>query len=180
HLYDITDQILGEDSVHEGNVSPPESFSDPSLEEELMRQASLAGRWLHQQGYRGTASADFHLAFLHSGEIEVRICELNARVTGATYPSLLARHFQPEGTWLMRNLRLPVPVEGARILDRLTGTNLLFRPGAATGVLPINLNLDEDHLVSKGQFLFLGRNLLEVHDLIDQILSLEDLVFDRD
>lgn len=180
HLYDITDQILGDDSVHEGNVSPPESFSDPSLDEELMRQASLTSRWLHQQGYRGTASADYHLAFLHNGEIEVRVCELNARVTGATYPSLLARHFQSEGTWLMRNLQLPVPTEGSRILDNLDHSSLLYRPGASRGVLPINLNLDQADLVSKGQFLFMGRNLLEIHDLIDRVLSLENLTFDRD
>jgi hypothetical protein len=180
HLYDITDQILGEDSVHEGNVSPPESFSDPSLDEELLRQAALAGRWLHGQGYRGTASADYHLAFLRSGEIEVRICELNARVTGATYPSILARHFQPEGSWLMRNLRLPEPVEGSRILDDLSRASLLYQRGGPGGVLPINLNLDEDDLVTKGQFLFLAHNLLEVHDLMNRILSLEKLLFDRD
>lgn len=180
HLYDITDQILGADSVHEGNVSPPESFNDPSLEEELLRQAGLTGSWLHRQGYRGTASADYHLAFLHSGEIEVRVCELNARVTGATYPSILARHFQPEGTWLMRNLRLPDPAEGGQILDHLDQASLLYRRGAASGILPINLNLDASNLVSKGQFLFMGRNLLEVHSLIERILTLENLVFDRD
>ena len=180
HLYDITDQILGDDSVHEGNVAPPESFSDPSLEEELMRQSGRAGCWLHRQGYRGTASADFHLAFLHGGGIEVRVCELNARVTGPTYPSLLARHFQPEGTWLMRNLRLPEAADGSRILGNLDRADLLFRPGAEHGVLPINFNLEDDGLVSKGQFLFLGRNLLDVHGLIERTLSLEDLVFDRD
>lgn len=180
YLYDVTDQILGEDSVHEGNISPPESFSDPSLEEELMRQAGVVGRWLHEQGYRGTASTDFHLSFLHSGEIEVRVCETNARVTGATYPSLLARHFQPDGSWLMRNLRVPDPVEGARILDDLSAAGLLYRPGASAGVLPINLNFEDDGLVGKGQFLFLGRNLLEIHDFMDRTLSLEHLLFDRD
>lgn len=179
-LYDITDQILGDDSVHEGNVSPPESFSDPSLQQELLRQAGMTGQWLHRQGYRGTASADYHLAFLHSGEVEVRVCELNARVTGATYPSILARHFQPKGTWLMRNLRLPKPAEGGRILDNLDQASLLYRRGASSGILPINLNLEADELVSKGQFLFMGSSLAEIHALIDRILSLENLVFDRD
>lgn len=180
YLYDITDQILGEDNVHEGNVSPPESFNDPSLEEELMRQAGLAGRWLHRQGYRGTASTDFHLAFLHSGEVEVRVCEVNARVTGATYPSVLARHFLPAGTWLMRNLRLPEAIEGERILDNLDRAGLLYRRDARTGILPINLNLNDQELVSKGQFLCLGRHSLEVRDLLDRVLSLENLAFDRD
>lgn len=180
HLYDITDQILSDQSVHEGNVSPPESFGDPSLGEELLRQAGVAGNWLHAQGYRGTASTDFHLAFRRDGGIEVRVCELNARVTGATYPSLLARHFLPEATWLMRNLLLPEPVEGQRILEDLNAANLLFRNDAQRGVIPINLNQDEDGLISKGQFLFLGRNLRDVHELVDHTLALHDLEFDRD
>ncbi|MFP6866391.1 MAG: hypothetical protein VCA35_10660 [Roseibacillus sp.] len=180
HLYDITDQILGEDSVHEGNVAPPVSFNDRSLEEELLRQAGLTGRWLHHQGYRGTASTDFHLAFLNSGETELRVCEINARVTGATYPSLLARHFQPEGAWSMRNLRLPTPEDGSRILESLDQASLLYRRGAACGVLPVNLNLEEDGLVSKGQFLFMGRNPAEIQDLTNHTRSLENLLFDRD
>ena len=108
------------------------------------------------------------------------MCELNARVTGATYPSLLARHFEPEGCWLMRNLRLPAPVEGGRILDDLDAASLLYRRGASHGIIPINLNLDEHGLISKGQFLFLGRNPIDVYDQVDHILSLNDLAFDRD
>lgn len=95
HLYDLTDQILSPRSIHEGNVSPSSSLADESLRDEVLRQAAVAARWLHAQGYRGTASADFHLAFRKDGEVEVRVCELNARVTGATYPSLLARPSSP-------------------------------------------------------------------------------------
>lgn len=50
HLYDITDQILSKDSVHEGNVSPP-PYLDEVLKTELLRQADLVGGWLHSQGY---------------------------------------------------------------------------------------------------------------------------------
>ena len=59
-LYDITEQILNADSIHEGNLSPPPYFSkDDWVFEELFRQAAAAGSWLHEQGYRGTASVDF-------------------------------------------------------------------------------------------------------------------------
>ncbi|MCP4413544.1 MAG: hypothetical protein GY808_13380, partial [Gammaproteobacteria bacterium] len=59
-LYDITEQILNMDCVHEGNYSPPSYFSKKDwVHEELFRQATTAGSWLHEQGYRGTASVDF-------------------------------------------------------------------------------------------------------------------------
>jgi hypothetical protein len=80
----------------------------------------------------------------------------------------------------MRNLRLPTPEDGSRILESLDQASLLYRRGAACGVLPVNLNLEEDGLVSKGQFLFMGRNSAEIQDLTDHTRSLENLLFDRD
>ena len=110
-LYDITEQILNADSVHEGNLSPPPYFSkEDLLYEELFRQAAVAGTWLHEQGYRGTASVDF-LVVEQDGSIEVRVCEINARITGATYPSVIARHFLPHDAWLMRNIRFARPLK---------------------------------------------------------------------
>ena len=75
------DQILSPGSVHEGNSAPPTSIEDPDLRRECLRLGGKAGRWLHAQGYRGTASADFHVATRACGDVEMRICELNARVT---------------------------------------------------------------------------------------------------
>ena len=87
---------------------------------------------------------------------EVYVCEINARVTGATYPSVLARHFTPEGAWLLRNLRLGEPVEGGRLLEMLDWPGHLFHHGNAFGVLPINFNFGSDGFVHKGQFLCLA------------------------
>ena len=101
HLYDITDQILSKDSVHEGNVSPP-PYLDEDLKTELLRQADLVGGWLHSQGYRGTGSIDYIVA--RQSDMNATIVytsEINARITGATYPSVLARRFIPSGAWLM-------------------------------------------------------------------------------
>lgn len=180
HFYDVTDQILDAESVHEGNVSPPRSFQNEAITRELFRQAAVAAEWLHQQGYRGTASTDFHLAFREDGAVETRICELNARVTGATYPSLLARRFIPGGAWLMRNLLLPVPVAGGQIFDDLTCAGLLFTPGSSSGVLPINFNLTDDRLVCKGQFLFLAEKQDGIAELIDRTMDLRELKSARD
>jgi hypothetical protein len=166
-LYDITDQILSNESIHEGNVAPPPCFlKAPGLRDELLRQSSKACEWLHAQGYRGTGSLDFHVV-KHNGAIEVRICEINARVTGATYPSVLARHFAPEKAWLMRNLRFHPPIEGARLLNLLDEKSMLYHPGNELGILPINFNLDEQGHTAKGQFLCLAESTEAAGRLLD-------------
>jgi len=118
-------------------------------------QAAASGRWLHQVGYRGTASADF-LVVRRRGAMEVRLCEVNARVTGATYPSVLARRFRPGGAWLMRNLRFDPPLADREVLDALRRRGHLFKRDAHGGVLPINFNAAESGSIWKGQFLCLG------------------------
>lgn len=182
HLYDLTDQILGTDSVHEGNLSPPRWVQeDPDTEEELMRQAAIVGSWLHGRGYRGTASIDFHVADRTGGR-EVRVCEVNARVTGATYPALLARHLAPGQAWLMRNVRFDPGIPPAALLDQLDQAGLLFHPGETHQVLPINFNVHPDEGVTKGQFLCLGSSTDEASEILRQAcapLPTTD-TFDRD
>jgi len=181
-LYDMTGQILSNESIHEGNVAPPPCFSrDPGLRDELLRQASNACEWLHAQGYRGTGSLDFHVV-KQNGMLEVRICEINARVTGATYPSVLARHFAPEKAWLMRNLQFNPPIEGARLLKLLDEKGMLYLPGNELGILPINFNLDGHGQTAKGQFLCLAGDTEAAGRLLDaarHVLPVS-LNYDRD
>ncbi len=181
-LYDITEQILNANSVHEGNLSPPPYFSKEDwVFEELFRQAAAAGSWLHEQGYRGTASVDF-LVVEHCNSIEVRVCEINARITGATYPSVIARHFLPHDAWLMRNIRFAMPLKDTNLLKMLDQAGYLFHPDMQEGVLPINFNLNEDGSVQKGQFLFLAKNLDDCLFMLEQIESILPLSwhYDRD
>lgn len=167
-MYDITEQILSHASVHEGNESPPPYLAElPELREELLRQAGVAGTWLHEQGYRGAGSVDFLVTTKEDGSREVYVCEINARVTGATYPSVLARHFLPEGAWLLRNLRFDAPVTGKELLDLLETSGDLYVPGRSEfGVLPVNFNFGSDHLVHKGQFLCLASSPRESNVLL--------------
>jgi hypothetical protein len=177
-LYDLTEQILSGESIHQGNESPPpylEAF--PELLEELFGQAAVAGQWLHQQGYRGTASVDFLVAALEEpSACQVYACEINARVTGATYPSVLARHYCPSGGWLMRNLKFVVPLQGATILELLSSHRHLFHPQREDGILPINFNLNSEGLVEKGQFLCLGPTSAACHAMLQR--AEEDLPVD--
>ncbi len=170
HLYDLTEQILSEDSVHQGNESPPPYLEAyPGLTEELFAQAGVAGSWLYDQGYRGTASVDFLVTALPApGSYRVYACEINARVTGATYPSVLGRHYLPRGAWLMRNLQLAQPLSGAEVLGQLDRHGHLFHPYHERGILPINFNLTSDGLVNKGQFLCLGTSAGACHDLLSR------------
>ncbi|GMV91891.1 MAG: hypothetical protein AMXMBFR82_16690 [Candidatus Hydrogenedentota bacterium] len=169
YLYDVTEQILSETSVHEGNVSPPPYLSVyPGVRDALFEQAGVAGRWLHEVGYRGTASADF-LLVRYEGRHDpgVYICELNARVTGATYPSVIARKFLPEGAWLHRNLRLDAPLPGGALLAMFERGGYLYRPGKTRGVVPVNFNFGPDGLVHKGQFLCLAETCEACAEFLD-------------
>ncbi|GEM_PF-330438 len=169
-IYDVTDQFLSDKSVHQGNESPPSYLSaEPELRTELLRQAAIAGSWLHAQGYRGTASVDFLVVQTRdSSAPTVHVCEINARVTGATYPSVLARHFRPAGAWLMRNVSLGEPVRGSQLLELLKQHGRLFCSGDERGVLPINLNLGDDDTVLKGQFLCLADSVDECHAILGE------------
>jgi hypothetical protein len=182
HIYDITEQILSKDSIHEGNIAPPPYLENyAGLEDELVLQAALAGEWLYTNGYRGTASVDF-LVVKRLGKSEVRICEINARVTGATYPSVLSRRFIPNGAWLMRNVKTDIPMEGEELLKLIDKVGALYYPGKSEGFLPINFNLNEGGKVIKGQFLYLAKNIntcVEALENFSAVLPME-WQYDRD
>ena len=114
--------------------------------------------------------------------VDIRACEINARVTGATYPSLLARHFQDNGAWLMRNLALPKALAASSILDILDRENTLFQPGAERGCLPINFNTNQSGEITKGQFLFLAPDVDDAAAQLSELVSHPeiDLHYDRD
>lgn len=168
-IYDLTEQILSQSSVHEGNESTPPYLAERrEWREELLRQAGVAARWLHGQGYRGTGSVDFLLVELEDGGADVYVCEINARITGATYPSVLARHFLPEGSRLLRNLRFETPLPGEDLIALLEKSGDLFRPGEGeTGVFPVNFSAGADGLVHKGQFLCLAHSTAGSHVLLE-------------
>lgn len=172
-LYDLTEQILSGDSVHQGNEAPPPWLNDrgsvgESIRDELFRQSEAASRWLHAQGYRGTGSVDFIVAERSDGKpADIFVCEINARVTGATYPAILARHLNPQGVWLLRNLRLSAPLTGPQLLEMLRTPGHLYQPGDRAGILPLNYNFGADGLVHKGQFLCLAPDISTCREVLE-------------
>ncbi len=129
-----------------------------------------SARWLHGQGYRGTASTDF-LVIRRGQKTEAILCEINARITGAAYPAVLARRFNPQGAWYMRNIGFRNVMGGADLLLLLDHAGVLYRPGAPKGILPFNFNLNAEGKVMKGQFLCLGQTYEDCGGLFLQAWS---------
>ena len=181
-VFDTTEQILSSESVHEGNMSPPPCFEGrPDALEDMLDQAAFCGEWLHGQGYRGAGSVDFLFLEL-DGQLVNIVCEINARITGATYPSVLARHFAPTGAWLMRNIKMESPMSGEALLSTLDDAGHLFDMSRKDGVLPINFNLDQEGRVVKGQFLCLAPAMSACNDLLEAVRLALPIkgVYDRD
>ncbi|MBF0274207.1 MAG: hypothetical protein HQK84_03135, partial [Nitrospinae bacterium] len=102
------------------------------------------------------------------GRFEALACEINARITGATYPSVLAKRFKPHGGWLMRNLRVNKLSKGKELLWEMEKKGLLYKKNSSQGVLPINFNLNSSGKVIKGQFLFIASNTAECCNLLER------------
>lgn len=172
-LFDITEQVLSHESVHQGNAAPPLYLHcDPGLEPSLLHQAGVAAAWIHGQGYRGTGSVDFLIIERAATGLETIVCEVNARVTGATYPALLARHFKPGHAWMMRNISFRRPVASNFLLWLMRRKGLLYDPEATTGILPFNFNTNQDRKVIKGQFLFLAESCEECLEILARAESI--------
>ena len=170
-LFDMTEQILSDQSIHQGNMSPPPVAQQfPEIERELWRQAGIAGTWLHRQGYRGTGSVDF-LIVERNARLDTIICEINARVTGATYPAFLARHFHPKSDWLMRNIGFRKPIAGSDLIALIDRAGVLYRGGGSAGIIPFNFNTDRDGKVLKGQFVCIAERIDECAALLDRAWS---------
>jgi hypothetical protein len=171
-VFDLTGQLLRNASIHEGNVSPPADLpGGPAAIEAIISQGTEVVRWVAGTGYRGTGSIDF-LVYDRDGGAEVVVCEVNARVTGATYPSLLARRFRPGRAWLMRNFAFVPELTGAEVLARMDEAGMLFLKERDEGVLPINFIRDEEGRVAKAQLLFLAETPERCMDMIVTCMGL--------
>ena len=156
-VFDITEQLLTGKILHAGNQAPPPYLvAEPELRDVLLEQSRVAIRWLHAQGYRGFGGLDFIVAEHRNRTApEVYLSEINARVTAATYPSILVRHLDPGARWTMRNIDLFDGESEAEIVRRLDRAGHLFLPGKP-GIIPLNFSSPAGGAPGKGQFLGIG------------------------
>ncbi len=179
-FFDMTEQLLTDESVHQGNISPPPFFKDFSdCRDRLIEQAKVGARWLYSMGYRGTASGDF-LVLKIENELKVILCELNARVTGATYPAILARHFLPKGGWLLRNVLFRKPMPTKALLELLNEKEFLFKSGHERGVVVYNIIHNDNGDALKGQLVSLAQTPDQCQELLDHMVEQLPLDWDYD
>lgn len=170
-LFDVTGQLLKDASIHQGNISPPNDFAaEPEVMDDIIHQATQVTRWVASSGYRGTGSIDY-IIYRQGDQTQVRVCEVNARVTGATYPSLLAKRLRPGAAWLMRNFEFAPEIDCDDFLNSLDRPGYLYRPGMETGVLPINFIRNPHGKVVKCQLLFLAASPKKCQQLITPCLT---------
>jgi len=181
-LYDFTDQLLSNNSVHEGNMAPPLSMAlEETVRTEIVRQATLVSAWIASLGYRGPGSIDF-LVWRQEGGTRVQVCEVNARVTGATYPSLLALRCNPGGAWLMRNMVFGPCMNVRQFLGFLAERELLFEARSQHGIIPVNVIRAADGQIVKCQLLFLAETTQRCLRLMEEFPAIlpSSCRFERD
>jgi len=171
-LYDFTDQLLSNDSIHEGNLSPPISIAgEEPLKSMILGQAMEVAAWVAGLGYLGPGSVDF-LIWRKQGSPQVLVCEVNARVTGATYPSLLALYCNPGGAWLMRNMVFGPCMTVREFLHFLEGKKLLFSLQRRRGIIPVNVISAANGQIFKCQLLFLASSSPECLAMMEEFPGL--------
>jgi hypothetical protein len=58
----------------------------------------------------------------------------------------------------MRNIQFRKSLDGDQLLSLVDHAQVLYRPGKDKGIIPFNLNTDQQGKVIKGQFLCLGED----------------------
>lgn len=137
----VTDQLLREDLVHEGNVYPSRAKTLP----DMLSSAQKVSRWLQTQGYWGLVGFDFaEYVNPTTGQCEYFLAEVNPRTNAAVYPKALMeqlnRRQEQEGrpsieAFLAANVETKVRsfAELARLSE-----HLFFDPQAGRGIVPYN------------------------------------------
>jgi len=69
----------------------------------------------------------------------------------------------------MSNLKTSKLMSGEQLLETMDRFGVLFYLGKAKAFLPIKFNLDSGRKVTKGQFLFLGRELKECLETLEDL-----------
>jgi hypothetical protein len=131
-----TDQVLDANLHHAGNRFP----SCALLVDEMIAHAEALGHHLRDMGYAGWAGCDFcEYMDPTTGEPRLFFAELNARINGASYPTIAAGRL---GASLDRPMAFVSGylTTGARSFAELAGRlgSQLLRPGGRPGTLPYN------------------------------------------
>jgi hypothetical protein len=138
----ITDQVLNENLMHEGNIYP----SVANTLKDMVLSARTLSRWLQAKGYSGLLGFDFIEYFdREKGLYQHYLAEINPRTNAATYPRALMEHLNKEqkrkGRPIIRAfLSLNVRTKAISFADieKLYGHSF-FDPETGKGLVPFNI-----------------------------------------
>jgi len=168
----ITDQILTDHLVHEGNIYPTRA----KTLKEMMNSAHRMSKWLQSRGYGGLVGFDFG-EYLNpeTGGVEHFLAEINPRVNAAAYPKAMMEHFNKklrQKGWpcidSFLSAKIKTEARSFAELIELYG-HLFFKPETGKGLFPYNTGC-----LKLGNFTMavFGRSRNEVMEMYDDFKTL--------
>ncbi|MGH7901615.1 MAG: hypothetical protein ACRENZ_07745, partial [Thermodesulfobacteriota bacterium] len=154
----VTDQILSDKLVHEGNIYP----SSARTLKDMMNSARRISKWLQAERYSGLVGFDFGEYFnSERGEFKHFLAEINPRTNAATYPKSLMEHLNKKqkrksGPYIQAFLSTNIKSK-ARSFAELSEWHghLFFNPRIGKGLVPYNTGCLE---YGKLMLAFLGKS----------------------
>ncbi|HEY7534608.1 MAG TPA: hypothetical protein VH878_01525, partial [Thermodesulfobacteriota bacterium] len=170
----ITDQLLRDDLVHEGNIYPPSA----NTLNEMISSSLKISKWLQAVGYSGFAGFDFGEYFdTETGEIKHFLAEINPRINAAFYPKVLMEHLNRKQTQNGRpTIEAFLSIEKktkAKSFSELCGLcgDLFFKPETGKGLVPYNIGLLEHGTFNLAVFGKSGDEVLEMYEDFKKIIK---------
>jgi len=138
----VTDQILSDDLMHEGNIYP----STATTLNEMLLSAEKLSLWLQAEGYSGLVGFDFGEYYnTEKGQFGHFLAEVNPRTNAATYSKSLMEHLNRNqkkrgGPYIEAFLSANIKTN-ARSFAQLREWygHLFFNPKIGKGLVPYNI-----------------------------------------
>lgn len=137
----VTDQLLSDKLVHEGNVYPPSAKTLKGM----MNSARRISKWLQAEGYCGLVGFDFGEYFnSKTREFKHFLAEINPRTNAATYSKSLMEHLnrkqkQKGGPYIEAFLSANVKTNAGSFAElKESYGHLFFNPKTGKGLVPYN------------------------------------------
>ena len=154
-----TDQILEKDRVsYSGNLYPSFLIKKPAVLKTINEMSEKICGYLQTKRCFGLAGIDY----IVTKQGKVYSTEVNARINGSTFPSLIIEKLFGEDAnihWLFKTFHFK-PVSFENLFNKF---KYFIKKRGDFGVLPIGVDLLES--MGEGQFMIISRSSKELYDL---------------
>jgi hypothetical protein len=163
----VTDQLLSDDLIHQGNAYPSSARTLP----DMINSAQGVSKWLQGKGYSGLVGFDFgEYSVPGTREIKHFLAEINPRINAATYPKSLMEHLnrkqRQKGAPYIEAFVSANIKTNARSFAELHESygHLFFKPEIGKGLVPYNVGCLEN---GKFTMAFFGKSRNEVEEMYE-------------